>query len=140
MQCFYCKIFLGQFNVLPIIARSCSKQSSIKADCIIYNQQIIFKAAFEIYFNRKQLFNFNIRMFGKNILEQPHDITFFPFLSLFSLLLFPFSLLSSIPSVLFLNVMYFQKRSESPWKYLSSYYSFNINKYNNNSIYHKCHI
>lgn len=43
MQCFYCKIFLGQFNVPPIIARSCSKQSSIKADCIIYNQQSYLK-------------------------------------------------------------------------------------------------
>ena len=104
MQCFYCKIFLGQFNVPPKTATSGSKQSSIKTDCIIYNQRIIFKAAIEIYFNRKQLFNFNIRMFGKNIFEQPRDITFFPFLSLFSLFLsFP----SSIPSVLFLNFMYF---------------------------------
>ena len=82
---FYCNIFLGQFNVPPIIE---AKQSSIKADCIIYNQQIILKAVIEIYFNRKQLFNFNIRMFGKNIREQPHEITFFPFLLCFSPLFF----------------------------------------------------
>ena len=137
MQCFYCKIFLGQFNVPPIIATSGSKQSSIKADCIIYNQQIIFKAAFEIYFNRKQLFNFNIIMFGKNILEQPHDITFFPFLCLFSLLLFPF--LYPLRSFFEFYVFLEKIRVTTGNIWVATIILILI-KYNNNSIYHKCHI